>query len=145
MFCIFCTSTLMAASHVEKLPYNWRQLPSIRLPSIVRIGETSPAVMYEMAPPMAPDISESDMLCWASRSTKQSGYIISLNNHNINFNLLNPIADMGRVTTSAKNPCLAGAPLAIKRTLKIGPVVRNICFSLSDSASTPPMNLDEML
>ena len=40
--CIFCTSMFIAASHVEKLPYNCRQLFIIRLCSKVKIGETSP-------------------------------------------------------------------------------------------------------
>lgn len=65
---MFCTSTLTAASHVEKLPYICRQLPMIRLPSSVKMGDTSPAVVYEMALPTESMISELEMLCWASRS-----------------------------------------------------------------------------
>lgn len=71
MVCIFCTSILTAASHVEKLPYNCRQLLIIRLFSIVNMGDTSPAVEYEIAPPTAPDISEYEILCWASRSNSK--------------------------------------------------------------------------
>lgn len=58
----------MAASHVEKLPYSCRQLLTKRLLSSVNRGDISPAVAYVNAPPTAPDISDSDILCCASRS-----------------------------------------------------------------------------
>lgn len=145
---MFCTSTLTADSHVEKLPYNWRQLLIIRLFSNVNIGDTSPAVVYKIAPPTVPDISELEILCWASRSEVRRKMLISYNqkkSQTFRKHSLNPIDEMGKVTTSAKNPCLAGAPLAINRTLKIGPFVRNKFLSLPPSASIPPMYFAVML
>lgn len=51
-----------------------------------------------------------------------------------NFNSLNPIAEIGNVTTSAMNPCLAGAPLATNLTLKTDSKVRNKFRSFSEFA-----------
>lgn len=61
----------MADSQVEKFPYSCRQLLMNRLFSSVNRGEISPAVEYDNAPPTAPDISDSVILCCASRSVKK--------------------------------------------------------------------------
>lgn len=60
---MFWTLIATAASHVEKLPYSWRQLFLILFRSNVRIGETSPAEWYVRAEPTVPEISQFEMLC----------------------------------------------------------------------------------
>lgn len=85
---------------------------------------------------------------WGIRDPKQRTSIGDMNMLSFFSNrmsdwdyLLNPMADIGRVTISAINPCTLLAPLANNRMLRLGFCVLNNFFSSGELTSKWPISL----